>query len=127
MGDAVRSHDWSATPLGPIGDWPAALRTAVGICLNSRFPMFVWWGPDLVNIYNDAYAPILGGRHPAALGTVARSLWGEIWDTIGPQVDGVMTRGERTWHERVLLPIERNGYPEEACFTWSHSPVYDGD
>jgi hypothetical protein len=75
----VRSLDWSKIPLGPMDSWPQSLRLAIGICLNSRFPMFVWWGPELVNIYNDSYAPMLGARHPAALGRPARDIWGDIW------------------------------------------------
>ena len=83
MAALVRSKDWSTTPLGPMDGWPQSLRVAVGICLNSRFPMFVWWGPYLINIYNDAYVPILGKRHPAALGRPARSTWEET----GPSSD----------------------------------------
>ena len=82
--------DWAATPLGPPQQWPQSLRIAVSICLNSRFPMFVWWGPSLVNIYNDAYAPVLGKRHPRAFGRPARESWDDIWDVIGPQVNMVM-------------------------------------
>src|SRR5687768_13518065 len=125
MAARVGSFDWSRTPLGPADTWPQALRTAVGICLNSRFPMFVWWGPDLINIYNDAYVPMLGKRHPAALGRPAREAWGDIWDVVGPQAEAVMRRGEATWIERVLLVMERHGYPEETSFTWSYSPVPD--
>src|SRR5688572_16240413 len=106
MGALVRAFDWSQTPLGPLDGWPEALRVAVGICLNSRFPMFVWWGPQHVNIYNDAYVPILGKRHPDALGRPARQTWGEIWPVVGPQAEAVMTRGEATWNERVLLTME---------------------
>ncbi len=112
-------------PLGPVESWPQGLRVAVGICLNSRFPMFVWWGPDLINFYNDAYVPILGKRHPDARGRPARSLGGETWDVSGPQVEAVMRRGEATRHERVPLRVERNGFPEQAWFTWSHSPIPD--
>ncbi len=68
MAARVLAFDWSATPLGPAETWPESLRTAVGICLSSQLPMFVWWGPELINIYNDAYAPVLGKRHPDALG-----------------------------------------------------------
>jgi PAS domain S-box-containing protein len=125
MGDRVRAFDWAGTRLGPPAQWPAALRAAVGICLNSRFPMFVWWGPDLVNLYNNAYAPMLGKRHPAALGRPARDVWADIWPAIGPQADAVMRRGQATWNERVPLLTERNGFPEEAFFTWSYSPIYD--
>jgi PAS domain S-box-containing protein len=125
MGAAVRAFDWSATPLGPIDRWPQSLRTAVNICLDSRFPMFVWWGPDLINVYNDAYVPILGTRHPAALGRPARAIWGEVWGVVGPQIEAVTARGEASWHERVKLVVERSGFPEDAYFTWSHSPVRD--
>ena len=124
--DLLRATDWSATPLGPPEGWPEALRAAVGICMNSRFPMFVWWGDALVNIYNDAYAPVLGKRHPHAFGRPAREIWHEIWDVLERQVDAVMHRGEATWNERVLLVMERNGFSEETYFTWSYSPIPDG-
>jgi PAS domain S-box-containing protein len=125
MAALVSAHDWARTPLGPIENWPQSLRVAVGICLNSRFPMFVWWGPQLINIYNDAYIPVLGKRHPRALGRPARQNWEEIWPVVGPQADAVMQRGEATWNERVLLMMERHGFTEETYFTWSYSPIPD--
>src|SRR5436190_14639422 len=126
MGERVRGFDWAATPLGPIAAWPEALRVAVGICLNSRFPMFVWWGPQLIKIYNDGYAPMLGKRHAdGALGRPAREVWADIWSVVGPQANAVMTRGEATWNERVLLVMERHGYTEDTWFTWSYSPIPD--
>jgi PAS domain S-box-containing protein len=121
-----RTTAWEQTVLGPVERWPQALRIAVGICLNSRFPMFVWWGPELINIYNDAYVPILGQRHPEAFGRPARASWQEIWDVVGPQADAVMQRGEATWNERALLVMERNRYREDTYFTWSYSPIPDG-
>jgi PAS domain S-box-containing protein len=121
----LETTDWSMTPLGPREAWPQALRIAVGIALNSRFPMFVWWGPELINIYNDAYVPMLGKRHPAAFGRPAQRSWSEIWDVVGPQAEAVMKRGEATWNERVLLVMERNDYVENAYFTWSYSPIPD--
>ena len=126
MAAAVHAKDWSLTPLGPIDGWPQALRTAVGICLHSPFPMFVWWGPELINIYNDAYAPVLGKRHPAALGMPARQVWADIWPDIAQDVDRVIRRGEAVSKERVRFVMERNGYPEETFFTYSHSPIPDG-
>jgi hypothetical protein len=105
----VRETDWSRTPLGPMEGWPEALRLAVDICLSSRFPMFVWWGPELINIYNDGYVPMLGRRHPSALGRPARDSWDDIWDVVGPQADAVMTRREATWNKRVRLDMERHG------------------
>jgi PAS domain S-box-containing protein len=127
MGELFAATDWSATPLGAVASWPQSLRIAVSICLNSRFPMFVWWGPSLINIYNDAYIPILGQRHPTAFGRPARDWWEDIWDVLGPQVDTVMKQGHATWNERVLLMMERNGFPEETYFTWSYSPIHDDD
>ncbi len=124
MGKRLESFDWSKS-LGPPGQWPQSLRIAVGICMTSRFPMFVWWGPDLINIYNDAYAPVLGRRHPNAFGLPARSIWSELWPVLGPQVDAVMLRGEATWNDRVLLVMERNGFEENTWFTWSYSPITD--
>ncbi|MES2481637.1 MAG: ATP-binding protein [Pseudomonadota bacterium] len=126
-GALLQSTDWAATDLGPLDGWPQSLLTAVSICLNSHFPMFVWWGPSLVSIYNDAYAPMLGNRHPGAFGRPAKEAWQDIWDVVGPQADTVMRTGEATWNERVPLVMERKGYTEEAYFTWSYSPIYMED
>ena len=125
MGRRVREHDWSTTPLGPIASWPESLRTAVRLVLDSRYPMFVWWGRELVNLYNDAYAPMLGLRHPAALGRSARTVWQDVWGTVGPLTDVVMTEGRATWSESLLLVMTRHGYAEETYFTFSYSPVPD--
>ena len=125
MKSRVQSFDWASTPLGPMDQWPPSLRIAVGICLSSRFPMFVWWGAHLVNIYNDAYIPILGEKHPEALGRPAQPTWREIWDVVGPQAEAVMRNGEATWNERVLLVMQRHGYTEDTYFTWSYSPIRD--
>jgi signal transduction histidine kinase len=123
------SFDWASTPLGPVSQWSQSLRTTVGIVLNSRNPMFLWWGPDLVQIYNDAYRPSLGegGRHPRALGMCARDFWTDIWSAIEPQIRQVMSGGEATWHEDQLLPIERNGRLEDVWWTYSYSAVHDDD
>jgi PAS domain S-box-containing protein len=124
MGGLIRSTDWSPTPLGPRSLWPQSLRLALGICLNSQFPMLVWWGSDLISIYNDAYAPMLGRRHPHALGQSAKIIWPEMWPDVAPQIAAVF-RGEASWNERRLLLLERNGYQEERYFTSSYSPVLD--
>jgi PAS domain S-box-containing protein len=121
----LHATDWSRTALGPMDQWPQCLRLAVGICQSSRFPMFVWWGPQLINIYNDAYVPMLGQRHPRAFGRPARDSWDDIWSVVGPQADTVMAKGEATWNERVRLVMERHGYSEETWFTWSYSPILD--
>jgi signal transduction histidine kinase/serine phosphatase RsbU (regulator of sigma subunit) len=125
MGAAIRALDWSRTPIGPLESWPPELRTAVDICLSSRFPILIWWGPELVKIYNDDYSAILGRKHPEALGRAGREVWPEIWDIIGPMLEGVLERGEATWSDDQLLAVLRRGYEEEAYFTFSYSPIHD--
>ena len=122
-GALIRAIDWSKTALGPVDGWPQSLRTSISICLNSRFPMLIWWGPSLVKIYNDAYMPILGAKHPQALGQPGQRVWPEIWHIIGPMLEGVMQRGEATWSEDTMLPLERKGFIEECYFTFSYSPI----
>jgi len=125
MGELMRSFDWSSTVLGPVNTWPQSLRTSVSTCLNSRFAILVWWGPDFAMLYNDAYASILGRKHPSALGARGRDMFPEIWHIIAPMLNGVMERGEATWSDNLLLELERNGYPEECYFTFSYSPIRD--
>ena len=125
MRSRIAQARWEQTPLGPMSEWPASLRTTVGIVLGSRFPMLIWWGPRLVHIYNDAYAPILGDKHPAALGQPAANVWGEIWDVVGPMAESVLAGGEATWSENLLLLMNRHGSTEEAYFTFSYSPAPD--
>ncbi len=123
MAERIRAMDWSGTPVGPIATWPQSLRTSVEIILSSRYPMFVWWGRQLTNIYNDAYRPFLGKKHPNALGHSAREAWSEIWEQIGPRAEAVLERGEATFDEALLLIMDRFGYPEETYFTFSYSPI----
>jgi len=126
MGELIRSMDWSKTPLGSIESWPQSLRTSVSILLNSRYPMFIFWGEELIKIYNDAYRPVLGTtKHPGALGQPARKIWSEIWDDIGPLVNQVITERKATWDDNLLLFMYRNGYVEETYFTFSYSPIQD--
>ncbi|MGI8546045.1 MAG: ATP-binding protein [Gemmatimonadaceae bacterium] len=127
LGALTRAHDWSCTPLGPIESWSHSLRTTVSTMLASRHPMFLWWGPDLIQLYNDGYRPSLGDRHPEALGARGREFWAEIWPAIGPQIDAVLERSESTWHEDQLVPITRNGRVEDVYWTYSYSPVCDDD
>jgi PAS domain S-box-containing protein len=124
-----RAFNWGSTALGPVEGWPRSLRTTAGIVLGSRNPMFLFWGPDRVQLYNDAYRPSLGqgGRHPRALGMRGREFWTDIWTTIGPQIEQVMGTGEATWHEDQYLPIERNGGLEDVWWTYSYSPVLGDD
>ena len=125
MGALMRTIDWTATPLGAVHDWPQSLRTTVSTCLSSRFPILVWWGPELVMLYNDAYMAIIAGKHPRAMGAPGRAVWPEIWEIIGPMLNGVLAHGEATWSEDQLLLLERHGYPEECYFTFSYSPIRD--
>jgi signal transduction histidine kinase len=129
MAELCRSVDWAATPLGPVPTWSQSLRTTVSMLLACRNPMFLWWGPELIQFYNDAYRPSFGesGRHPRALGMRGRECWTDIWGTIGTQIEGVMTRGEAVWFEDLYLPIERNGRTEDVWWTYSYSPVRDDD
>ena len=119
----VALKDWSKTPLGPPEEWSEALRTTVETCLGSRFPVIIFWGPELVQIYNDSYRPILGSKHPEALGQTAAECFPEIWDVVGPMLRGVLQTGEATWSDDLLLMLERGGFPEECYFTFSYSPA----
>ncbi|MFL6565218.1 MAG: ATP-binding protein, partial [Burkholderiales bacterium] len=123
MGARIRAHDWSRSPLGPMEGWPQSLRSALSICLGSRFPIVLYWGAERAVLYNDAYAEILGKKHPWALGRPCREVWSEIWDVIAPMLDGVVASGEATWSDDQLLLLERRGYPEECYFSFSFSPV----
>ncbi|WP_278021979.1 PAS domain-containing sensor histidine kinase [Flavobacterium ginsengisoli] len=127
MGKLTRTKDWSNTAVGPVESWPQSLRTTLGILLNSKFPMFLFWGPDHICFYNDAYRPSLGnnGKHPSILGEKGADYWSEIWDFIKPLIDQVLQKGEATWHEDQLLPIYRNGKMEDVYWTFSYSPVND--
>ncbi len=119
----MRARDWSRSPLGPPELWPESLKTCVRIVLTSRQAMFVWWGDQLINIYNDAYKAIVGGKHPDALGQPASIVWREIWDQIRPRAETAMRQNEGTYDEALLLIMERHGYPEETYYTFSYSPV----
>ncbi len=121
----LRSVDWAKTPLGAADGWPQSLRTSISICLNSAFAILLWWGPELVMLYNDAYAPIISSKHPRALGARGREIFPEVWDTIGPMLTSVLVRGEAVRADDLLLVLDRNGYPEECYFTFSYSPIVD--
>lgn len=133
MAERCRAFDWAATPLGPVERWSQSLRTMADAVLASRNPMLLFWGPDLIQIYNDAFRPSFGARtgadarHPRALGMRAPDFWTDVWSVVGPQVEGVMTRGEAVWFEDLHLPIERDGKLDDAWWTYSYSPVRDDD
>jgi signal transduction histidine kinase len=125
MGELMRVHDWSKTRLGSPEFWPQSLRTSVSTCLNCSFPILIWWGPALVKLYNDAYRPILGAKHPRALGSAGEDVWPEIWHLIGPMLRRVMHQGEAAPAKDLLLPLRRHGYDEECYFSFSYSPIRD--
>jgi len=126
MGQITRTFNWSESPLGEPSTWPQSLRTTLSILLNSKFPMFLFWGQDLICFYNDAYRPSLGnnGKHPA-VGMRGEDLWPEIWHFIKPIIDQVLQGGDSAWYEDQFLPIFRNGRLEDVYWTFSYSAVYD--
>lgn len=128
IGRDLAAVDWASTPLGPVDGWPQSLRTSVNILLASRFSMWMAWGPELTFFCNAAYRQdTLGRKYPWALGRPAREVWAEIWDDIGPRIECVMSTGEATWDEALMLLLERSGYPEESYHTFSYSPLRDDD
>src|SRR6202051_1237626 len=126
MADLTRAFDWKANVLGAADPWPDTLLTTVNLLLASRHPMFLWWGPELIQFYNDGYRPsIREDKHPRALGQSGPECWGEIWPIIGPEIEAVMTHGVASWHENQLVPIHRNGKLEDVYWTYGYSPVRD--
>jgi PAS domain S-box-containing protein len=125
MGALMREKDWARTPLGPAEGWPQSLKTSLSICLDSGFPVLLWWGPHLIMLYNDAYRTMLGDKHPRSMGQPGRECWPEIWDTIGPMLERVLARGETSYFEDLMLPLHRQGFPEECYFTFTYSPIRD--
>jgi PAS domain S-box-containing protein len=125
MGELTRKFNWSETSIGAPHTWPQSLRTTVAMVLSSKFPMFIWWGEDLVQFYNDAYRPSLGnnGKHPLALGQKGKDCWPEIWDIIHPLIQQVLNTGEATWSEDQLVPIYRNGKIEDVYWTFGYSAL----
>ena len=125
MGQIMRQKDWSKSPVGPPENWPSSLKTTLSFMLNSKFPMFLFWGADHICFYNDAYRPSLGneGKHPELLGQKAEIYWAEIWDIISPEIFSVLNGGPSTWHENQLVPFYRNGQMEDIYWTYSYSPV----
>ena len=125
MGALIRSLDWSTTPIGPVESWSPALRMMVRFLLANRFPLLLWWGPQYVSIYNDPYRPVLGKKHPWALGRPVSECWSEIWHVLQPLIDTPFKGGPATWDEDIQLEINRHGFVEETHFTIAYSPVPD--
>ncbi|MGB7143338.1 PAS domain-containing protein, partial [Mycobacterium sp.] len=128
IGRDLAAVDWTSTPLGPVEEWPQSLRTAVNILLSSRFAMWMAWGPELTFFCNAAYRrDTLGLKYPWALGRPASEVWAEIWGDVGSRIDRVLSTGESTWDEGLMLLLERSGYREESYHTFSYSPLRDDD
>lgn len=125
MGERMRAFGWSTSAVGPTSQWPQSLKTAVSICIDSRYPIVLWWGnPAYTMFYNDGYIPVLGvTKHPGWLGRSGRECWKEIWSTVGPMLEGVFQTGVATWSEDLLLVMDRNVPSEETYFTFSYSPI----
>jgi signal transduction histidine kinase/ActR/RegA family two-component response regulator len=127
VGARLRALNWQDTPLGPPEHWPQSLRTIVRVMLDSRYAMWMLWGPDLTFFCNDAYLPTVGIRRDWVLGARADKVWEEIWPDIGPRISKVLEHGQATWDEGLLLFLERSGFAEETYHTFSYSPVYDDE
>lgn len=126
MGQHIREYDWDASPLGNPSSWPQSLKTTVRLMLSSAHPMFIWWGPNLIQFYNDGYRASIGAeRHPHALGQLGKECWAEIWPIIGPQIEQVMRGEGSVWQEDHLVPITRNGQLEDVYWTYTYDPIYD--
>jgi signal transduction histidine kinase len=124
MGKLVRSMDWANTPLGPIETWPQSLRTTVSLCLASNFPISLAWGPSHIQIYNDGYWPICGGKHPHSMGQDFAECWASAWPVVGEAFERALA-GETSYLENQRMFLDRNGYLEETFFTFSFSPIRD--
>jgi PAS domain S-box-containing protein len=127
MGERMRAFDWGRTALGQPATWPQSLKTIVRVMLDSRYAMWMLWGPELTFFCNDAYLPTLGIKRDWALGARSDEVWEEIWPDIGPRISQVLEHGRATWDEGLLLFLERSGFPEETYHTFSYSPVYDDE
>jgi PAS domain S-box-containing protein len=127
MADLTRAHDWASTPLGPIDTWSDTLLCSVNVMLSCRFPTVIFWGPEMIQFYNDGYRPLMAEKHPTALGQSARECWREAWHLIGPQWEAVLANGETTYRKEVLVPVLRNGRLQNIYWTYSYSPIYGPD
>jgi signal transduction histidine kinase/DNA-binding response OmpR family regulator len=127
LAELMRTLDWTCTSLGPPRTWPQSLRSTVRMMLTSRYQMWMGWGPELAFLYNDAYRPTLGVKHPHSLASPASTVWKEIWHLIAPLIEEVLQTGRATFNQGMLLLLERSGFPEETYHTFSYSPLFDDD
>ncbi|MBD9504847.1 response regulator [Pseudomonas sp. PDM23] len=127
MAPLIRQYDWATTPLGPMDQWPATLKGILEVGLNSRLPVCIYWGPEFILLYNDAWSAIPGDKHPACLGQPAHVAWSDIWSILDPMYNGILQTGVAAHEEDRLLPMVRFGYVEEAYFTYNVSPIFGQD
>lgn len=126
MGQRIREFDWNNTSLGDPSTWPQSLKTMMRLLLSSGHPMFIWWGPDLIQFYNDPYRAYIGkDRHPSALGQQGAVCWEEVWTVIGPQIEQVMNGEGSVWREDCLVPVSTDGQMKYGYWTYSYDPIYD--
>lgn len=127
LADTIRTRDWGATPLGPASDWGPCLRATVDLITTSRFPMIAYWGDEFTAIYNEGLLPMIGSKHPAALGTPAASVFAEIWSELGPLLEAVLHEGQSIVAENLFLPLVRanSESPQECYFTFTYSPLVE--
>ena len=124
LGRLYRALDWEHSPLGPVHTWSPALKTATAMVLRQGLPQSVCWGPDLRQIYNDAFRVIMGDKHPAGMGQPVLHNWSEVADTVGPLFERVLA-GETVTFQDLPLTVHRNGEDQAVAFTFSYSPVFD--
>jgi PAS domain S-box-containing protein len=124
MAEIIRIHDWSLTPLGSIEDWSEALLLSANLMLSCAFPSLVFWGTGLVQLYNDAFIPLLAERHPSGLGQTAQECWWDAWQIVGPNLKRVMNDRETVFHENMVVPIVRDGRLQDIRWTYSYSPIF---
>ena len=124
-GELARSVDWSATAIGPVEDWSQALRSTAALVLHNHSGMLLWWGPEFVQIYNDAYRPVLGDKHPRAMGQRFRDCWTEVFHILGPMAERPFHGGPASTSDDIAVPINRKIQREETHFRLAYSPVPD--
>jgi hypothetical protein len=124
MAELVRGYCWTDTPLGAIASWPELLVDSVNLMLSNQFPSAIFWGPQLIQIYNDAYLSLIGEKHPRALGQPAQECWRESRHIAGPEIEAALVRGESAYREAVLIPVMREGTLQDAYWTYSCSPIF---
>jgi hypothetical protein len=124
MADRIRAHDWAATPLGAIENWSESLLCSVNLMLACAFPSLVFWGSELVQLYNDSFIPLLAERHSSGLAQTAERCWSDAWHIVGPNLERVMVGRETVYHKNALVPIMRDGRIQDIRWTYNYSPIF---